>query len=115
MSDIRPQNRPQDRSRDRSQDRQKTRPAQPRELTILRRNANGESKTMLAIILAGIAGLFIVAIVAGYHYVSNSDTALHGNPPASASAPATRLPPETTGSGSLPAERQAPDKSIQQQ
>jgi hypothetical protein len=113
MSDIRPQ----DRSHDRLQDRLKTRPAQPRELTIIRKqNANGESRTMMAIIMAGIAGLFIVAIVAGYHYVSSPSTALRDNPPASASAPATRSPPETTGSGSsLPAERQVPDKSMKQQ
>jgi hypothetical protein len=113
MSDIRPK----DPSQDRLQDRPKDRPAQPRELTILRKqNVDGESKTMMAIIMAGIAGLVIVAIVAGYQYVSSSDTALRDNPPASASAPATRSPPETTGSGSsLPAERQVPDKSIKQQ
>jgi hypothetical protein len=108
MSDPRPH-------QDRSQDRLNNRPKQPRELTILRK-PSGESRTMTAIVLAGIAGLCIVAIVAAFQYVSSPSTALRENPPASASAPATRLPPETTGSGrSLPAERQAPDKSITRQ
>jgi len=102
----------------RHQDRLHNRPKQPRELTILRKSQEnrGESKAMLAIIAAGIAGLCLVAIIAAFQFISSPDTALRDNPPASASAPATRLPPETTGSGSsLPPETQAPDKSIKQQ
>jgi hypothetical protein len=68
-----------------------------RELSPLRRHE--ESNTMLAIVMAGIAGLFIIAIVAAYNYASSDYAGLNENPPASASAPATRSPPETTGSG----------------
>lgn len=102
----------------RQQDRLNNRPKQPRELTILRKShdGRGENWTMLAIIMTGVAGLCIVAIVAAFQYATSPDTALRDNPPASASVPATRLPPETTGSGrSLPPETQAPDKSIKQQ
>ena len=84
----------------------------PRQLTILRKHQ--ESNTMLAIVMAGIAGLFIVAIVAAYNYASS--TAPNANPPASASAPATRSPPETTGAGSsAPPQKALPDKSMKQQ
>ena len=55
---------------------------------------------MLAIVMAGIAGLFLIAIVAAYNYLSGTSTALSTNPPPGASATATRSPPETTGSGS---------------
>ena len=91
-------------------DRQREEPR--RELTILRKHE--ESNTMLAIVMAGIAGLFIIAIVAAYNYASSM--APNANPPASASAPATRSPPETTGSGSNAQPQKAqPDKSMKQQ
>ena len=87
-------------------------PHEPRELTVLRKHQ--ESNTMLAIIMAGIAGLFIIAIVTAYNYASSS--APNANPSASASAPATRTAPETTGSGSsAPATQAVPDKSQKQQ
>jgi hypothetical protein len=101
----------------RSQDRLRNRPEdKARELTILRKpQGNSESNTMMAIIMAGIAGLFVVAIIAAYQYASSTPTP-RGNPPATASSPATRSAPETIGSGSnLPAERQTPDKSTKQQ
>ena len=83
-----------------------------RELTILRKHE--ESNTMLAIVMAGIAGLFIVGIVAAYNYASS--TAPNANPPASVSAPATRSPPETTGAGGkAQPEKAVPDKSMKQQ
>ena len=85
---------------------------EPRELTVLRKHQ--ESNTMLAIIMAGIAGLFIIAIVVAYNYASSS--APNANPSAIASAPATRTAPETTGSGSsAPATQAVPDKSQKQQ
>lgn len=84
-----------------------------RELTILRKHE--ESNTMLAIVMAGIAALFLVAILAAYNYASSTNTALN-SPPASASSTATRSPPETTGSGSsLPPQQVVPDKSQKQQ
>ena len=46
---------------------------------------------MLAIVMAGIAGLFIVAIVAAYNYTTSSGTALDSNPPASAGSTVSRL------------------------
>jgi hypothetical protein len=83
-----------------------------RELTILRKHE--ESNSMLAIVMAGIAALFLVAIFAAYNYASSTNSALK-NPPASASGPATRSPPETTGSGrDLPPQQVAPDKSQKQ-
>jgi hypothetical protein len=86
----------------------------PRELTILRKHQ--ESNTMLAIVMAGIAALFLVAIVSAYNYASSTSTALHPNPPASASAPATRMAPETSGSGpSATPQRAVPDQSQKQQ
>jgi hypothetical protein len=86
----------------------------PRELTILRKHQ--ESNSMLTIVMAGIAGLFLIAIVAAYSYSSSSSTALSTNPPSSASATATRSSPETTGSGSSTQPQQvAPDKSVKQQ
>jgi hypothetical protein len=89
-----------------------------RELSVLRRHE--ESNTMLAIVMAGIAGLFIIAIVAAYNYASSDYANVNENPPASASAPAPRSPPETTGSGGEsrlpPPPREAvPDRSMQQQ
>lgn len=88
-----------------------------RELTILRKHE--ESNTMLAIVMAGIVGLFIVAIVAAYQYASSSSVAISQNPPPSASAPATRSPPETTGSGEgrlpPPPREVIPDRSMKQQ
>src|SRR5262245_32288552 len=61
-------------------------PREPRELTVLRKHQ--ESNTMLAIIMAGIAGLFIIAIVTAYNYASS--TAPPAGLSATASAPATR-------------------------
>lgn len=85
----------------------------PRELALLRKHR--ESNTMLAIVMAGIAGLFIIAIASAYHYASSGSVALNSNPPPSASAVATRLPPETTGSGSsAEPQRVLPDRSIKQ-
>jgi len=85
---------------------------EPRELTVLRKHQ--ESNTMLAIVMAGIAGLFLIAIVAAYNYASS--TAPGASPPATASAPATRTAPETTGSGSsAPPTQAVPDKSQKQQ
>src|SRR5215218_8558891 len=55
----------------------------------------GESKTMLAIIMGGIGALFIFSIVMAFNYASHTvkpETAASKQPPA-ASAPAT------TGSG----------------
>ena len=55
-----------------------------------------ESKTMLAIIMGGIAALFIFSIVMAFNYASHTvkpETAANPKPPASATAPAT------TGSG----------------
>ena len=86
----------------------------PRQLTILRKHQ--ESNTMLAIVMAGIAALFLVGIVVVYNYAASTDTAQNANPPASASAPATRSAPETTGSGNSERPQQAvPDKSQKQQ
>jgi hypothetical protein len=83
-----------------------------RELTILRKHE--ESNTMLAIVMAGIAGLFIIGIVAAYNYASSASP--DASQPASASATATRSPPETTGSGSnAPPQKAVPDKSMKQQ
>ncbi len=86
----------------------------PRQLTILRKHQ--ESNTMLAIFMAGIAGLFIVAIVAAYNYATSSSTALNSNPPASAGSTVSRSPPETTGSSSnAPPQKALPDKTMKQQ
>ena len=85
--------------------------APPRELTILRKHQ--ESNTMLAIVMAGIAGLFILGIVVAYNYAASDSAA--NNPPATASAPAattgsgTRAPAKpaaTTGSGGAETVRQ---------
>ena len=82
-----------------------------RDLQILRRR-HEESNTMLAIMMAGIAALFIVGIVVAYNYASSTNPV---QPPATASAPpattssgakAPAQPAETTGAGS--AERGAP-------
>jgi len=54
----------------------------------------GESKTMLAIIMGGIAALFIFSIAMAFNYASHTvkpETAANQKPPASA--------PATTGSG----------------
>ena len=76
-----------------------------RQLQLLRRHR--ESNSMLSILMAGIAGLFILAIVAAYNYVAqtdvaeNTDTRPTVSAPATtgsaAQAPATRA--ETTGAG----------------
>jgi hypothetical protein len=50
-----------------------------RQLTILRKHQ--ESNTMLAIAMAGIAALFIVAIVAAYNYASGSYIGQYGGTP----------------------------------
>lgn len=85
----------------------------PRELTVPRKHR--ESNTMLAIVMAGVAGLFIIAIASAYHYASSESTALGSNPPPSAGAVATRSPPETTGSGSSADPlKVAPDHSMKQ-
>jgi hypothetical protein len=83
-----------------------------RDLQILRRR-HEESNTMLAIMMAGIAALFIVGIVVAYNYASSTNPV---QPPSTASAPpasttgsgakAPAQPAETTGAGS--AERGAP-------
>jgi hypothetical protein len=82
-----------------------------KELQILRRK-HEESNTMLAILMAGVAALFLVGIVAAYNYASSTSTV---ETPATASAPPTStgpaakaptMPAETTGAGS--AERGAP-------
>ena len=86
----------------------------PRQLTILRKHQ--ESNTMLAIVMAGIAGLFIVAIVAAYNYTTSSGTALDSNPPASAGLTVSRSPPETTGSsGNAPPQKRLPENTMKQQ
>jgi hypothetical protein len=82
----------------------------PRDLQILRRK-HEESNTMLAILMAGVAALFIVGIVAAYNYASSTNPV-----PVTASAPpgtttgsaakAPTMPAETTGAGG--AERGAP-------
>ena len=77
-----------------------------------------DSNTMLAIIMAGIAALFIVAIVAAYNYAANTNVAGNPDQAPSASAPPAagiRAPAETTGAGG--AERPvevAPNKSQKQ-
>jgi hypothetical protein len=80
-----------------------------RQLQILRRK-HDESNTMLAIVMAGIAALFIVGIVAAYNYASS--TTRGGAPqPATASAPATRTAPETTGAKPPEPQKVVPDVS----
>ena len=84
----------------------------PRDLQILRRK-HEESNTMLAVLMAGVAALFIVGIVAVYNYASSTSTT---ETPATASAPSGQTlastgrtpsaPAETTGAGT--AERGAP-------
>ena len=95
-------------------------PGRPaRQLQILRRK-HEDSNTMLAIIMANIAGLFILGIVVAYNYANDTSVASNPNPPAtSASAPpattGVNRPSETTGSGN--AERPVPvtpDKSQKQ-
>ena len=100
MPDIKPEGRHQD-------------------LQLLRKHK--ESNSMLAIVMAGIAGLFILAVAAAYHYAFDANVAEISRPAATASRPsaapgavaprgtagtAVRAPAETTGSGS--AERGAP-------
>ena len=74
----------------------------PRDLQILRRKQN-DTNTMLAIIMAGIAGLFILGIVAVYNYGANDSVASVPASTTSASAPSATTganrPSETTGSG----------------
>ena len=95
-----------------------------RELQLLRKHK--ESNSMLAIVMAGIAGLFILAVAAVYHYAFDTNVAGNPRPAATASRPAAApgsvpaggtagsavraptMPAETTGSGS--AERGAPAK-----
>jgi len=70
-----------------------------------------ESNTMLAIIMAGIATLFIVAIVVVFTYATGTGTIERAETP-----PVTRTAPQTTGSSSNePAKEVAPDKSQRQQ
>ena len=91
-----------------------------KQLQILRRK-HEESNTMLAILMAGIAALFLVGIVAAYNYAANTNIVENPSPPATANAPAktgpgARTPAETTGSGSTKRPQQAvPDKSQKQQ
>lgn len=85
-----------------------------RELQILRKHQ--ESSTMLAIIMAGIAALFIIGIIAAYNYASSTATVERAGPQPTTTAPATRSAPETTGSGNSERPKQAvPDKSQKQQ
>ncbi len=78
----------------------------PRQLQLLRRHR--ESNSMLAIVMAGIAGLFILAIVAAYNYASRTSVAENPAPRPTAGAPANTGPAaqapatraETTGAGS---------------
>lgn len=84
----------------------------PKELQVVERHR--ESNAMLAIVMAGLAGLFLVAVVAAYTFVTQPPTAIEtaGPPPAS---PATSSAPETTGSGGRePARQVAPDFSQKQ-
>lgn len=73
-----------------------------RELQILRKQE--ESKSMFAIIMAGIAGLFIMAVVAAYNYTSDTSVAQNPLPPSQASGGSSARipgpPAETTGSAS---------------
>ena len=77
----------------------------PRDLQILRRK-HEESNTMLAIMMAGVAALFIVGIVAAYNYASSINDvetpATASAPPASTNSTASgpAMPAETTGAGS---------------
>jgi hypothetical protein len=68
-----------------------------------------ESSTMLALLMAGIATIFILGIVAAFNYAAHTNSAENEQPAATASAPAsaapattgsTRPPATTTGSGS---------------
>jgi hypothetical protein len=70
-----------------------------------------ESSTMLAILMAGIAAIFILGIVAAFNYAAHTNSAEDEQPAATATATApaapapattgsTRPPPSTTGSGS---------------
>ena len=75
-----------------------TRETPQRQLQLLRRHQ--ESNSMLGILMAGIAGLFILAIVAAYNYASQTSVAENQSPRPAASAP------ETTGSAAqAPASR----------
>lgn len=68
---------------------------QPPGHVIDRENKDGESKTMLAIIMGGIGALFILSIVMAFNFASHTvkpETASVQKPPATA--------PATTGSGS---------------
>lgn len=58
-----------------------------------------ESSTMLAILMAGVAALFIIGIVTAFNYAANSPAS---GVSAQAPAPAPAAS-ETTGSGSAPA------------
>lgn len=58
---------------------------------------HAESSTMLAILMAGIAALFIIGIATAFNYAANQDPANGIGAQAPAAAPAA---PETTGSGS---------------
>lgn len=82
---------------------------QNQELQVVRKHR--ESNTMLAIVMAGLAGLFVVAVVAAYTYATQPPTAVEtAGPP-----PAARSAPETTGSGSSePPKQVAPDHSQKQ-
>ena len=69
---------------------------QPSNRALIRREEKNEeeSKTMLAIIMGGIAALFIFSIAMAFNYASHNvkpETAANQKPPASA--------PATTGSG----------------
>ena len=74
-----------------------------------------DSNTILAIVMAGIAALFVIAIIAAYNYASNTNVA--GNPtPSTPPAAGIRAPAETTGSGGTEQPTEvAPDKSQKQQ
>ena len=78
-----------------------------RELQILRRK-HEDSNTMLAIVMAGIAGLVILGGVVAYNYASDNTIASNPNPAPvtrSADAPPATIgasrPSETTGSGNV--------------
>ena len=56
---------------------------QPRNMLERLRVQHQESNTMLAILMAGIAALFIIGIVVAYNYASKDVSTAHNPPPAS--------------------------------
>jgi hypothetical protein len=73
-----------------------------------------DSNTILAIVMAGIAALFVIAIIAAYNYASNTNVA---GTPSTPPAAGIRAPAETIGSGGTEQRPKevVPDKSQKQQ